>query len=118
MSAPRQDSRYQFSRGIRNDAGDLYLTPRVPFRYEILPDTGLHQVIEGDTLRNIAARYYNELARLPIRSAAEFYWIIADFQPTPILDPLCKLSPGTILYIPSVNVVVSRILARPSEDIR
>lgn len=112
MAIPKKDSRYQFTRGVRNRDGILYLTPREPFRYQVLPDTGIHEVQEGDNLHNIAARYYNELARLPVRSAAGLFWIIADFQPQPILDPMCSLKPGMLLYIPSVNVVVSRILVR------
>lgn len=106
-------SRYQFSTLLEDEYGNKYLTDPVPFRYRDLPDNIFHIVKEGDTLHNLAARYYRDLANLPIVSAANYYWAIADYQPEPIIDPTCKLEVGRMMVIPSTNTLRTQILQRP-----
>jgi hypothetical protein len=71
-----------------------------------LPDTRLHTVTEGETLYTIAGRYFRPRPR-----ACGLWWIIADFQPDPILDPTLTLEPGRRLFIPSLASVDLYILA-------
>lgn len=114
---PRENSRHLFSYARKRDSGneELFLEDRDPFRYRDLPDNISWPVSEGDTLHRIAARAYSPLSRLPIYSAAQLWWVIADFQPIPIHDPTVRLVPGDLLILPSVQVVESRILQR-SDD--
>ena len=77
-----------------------------PFRYRDLPDNREHIVREGDTLWNIAARFYRGLPR-----PAGLWWIIADFQSDPIHDPTVALTPGRVLSIPSLSTVQTEIFS-------
>ena len=90
----------------------LYLSDRVPFRYRDLPDNRMHTVREGDSLTRLAAKQYASLGRLPYISAANLWWVIADFQPIPIHDPTVLPVKGEKLIIPSLRTVVERVLQR------
>ena len=107
---PQLNSRFMFCRGIKDDSGIWLLTEREPFRYRDLSDNRVHVVQEGDTLFNLAGKYLRPLPR-----ACGFWWIIADFQPDPILDPTIKLEVGKTLWIPSVRMVTDEVF---SEDRR
>ena len=107
---PNLNSRYMFCRGVNDESGRWLLTEREPFRYRDLPDNRVHVIQEGDTLYNLAGRYFRPLPR-----ACGFWWIIADFQPDPILDPTLKLEVGQTLWIPSVRTVTDEVF---SEDRR
>ena len=102
---PRIGSRYTFCSGIRDDAGRLCLTDREPYRYTVHADTRVHTVTEGDSLFTLAGRYFAPLPR-----ACGFWWVIADFQPDPILDPTLRLAPGRRIQIPSLRVLTDVIL--------
>ena len=102
--APRRFSRHTFTTGSTDSEGRTSLTDRVPYRFQKLSDNRHHVVSEGDTLWSLAFRYFRPLPR-----PAGLWWVIADFQPTPIIDPTIKLSPGGIIVIPSVRTVVEDI---------
>jgi nucleoid-associated protein YgaU len=103
---PRARSRHIFSLGVRDEAtpDELELTEREPFVYRSFTDNRQHTVEEGDTLWTLAARYFS-----PMDSAANLWWVIADFQPDPIHDPTIALVPGTVLVIPSVRTVLENV---------
>lgn len=105
---PRLHSRHQFCKGIREAyAPDtLLLTDRQPFGYQDFPDNREHVIADGDTLHNVAARYF-----APIPRAAGLWWLVADFQPEPIHDPTIKLASGSTLVIPSARVVLEVIFS-------
>jgi hypothetical protein len=98
-------SRHSFTSGVRDDSGRLFLTEREPYRYRDHSDTRQHQVVLGDALFELAGRYFAPLPR-----ACGFWWVIADFQPDPIIDPTIELDGGRILFIPSVRVLTDVIL--------
>ena len=102
---PDINSRYRFSYGVKDDYGSLYLTDRAPYGYNPHPDNRIHTVVQGDTLFHLAAIYF-----APLERACGFWWVIADFQPEPIVDPTIKLEPGRILHIPSRRVLTDIIL--------
>ncbi len=102
---PRRYSRYAFGSGYVDGAGRLLLAERIPYRYRVLEDTREVLVRDGDTLWGIANRAYEGLPR-----PGGLWWVIADFQPEPILDPTLKLVPGQRLYVPSLRVVQEEIL--------
>ncbi len=103
---PRRFSRFTFSKGIVGSDDRLFLTERIPFRFRQLGDTRQHIVKQGDTLHNIAARRFRPLPR-----PAGLFWVVADFQPDPIIDPTIALSPGRVLFVPSVRTVIEQIFS-------
>lgn len=103
---PAVGSRYSFCLGVRDDSDRLYLTERDPYRYHPHTDNRVHVVVKGDTLFNLAGRYFAPLPR-----ACGFWWAIADYQPQPIIDPTLELEIGLQLYIPSTRVLTDVILS-------
>lgn len=78
----------------------VYYGTRIPFSYMDDDGTTVHVVKEGDTLHKLANTYYQGF-----RNPASLWWVIADFQRTPIVDPTLQLEAGTLLNIPSANLV-------------
>ncbi|MCP3163168.1 hypothetical protein [Myxococcus qinghaiensis] len=104
--APHAGSRYSFSLGLRDEAGRLFLTERVPYGFQPHADTRVHLVAQGDSLWGLAGRYFAPLPR-----ACGFWWAIADFQPEPIIDATLELETGRRVYIPSLRVLTDVILS-------
>lgn len=102
---PKIFSRYTFTAGVEDSEGRLVLTRREPLRFEQLDDNRNVLVNEGDSLFTLASRYFAGLSDRP----AGLWWIIADFQPTPIHDPTVKLSAGAVIVIPSQRFVIERV---------
>ena len=103
--APRTGSRHSFALGVRDDTSHLLLTEREPYRYREHADMRVHVVVQGDTLYDLAGRYFAPLPR-----ACGFWWVLADFQPDPIVDPTLDLEPGRRLVVPSLRVLTDVIL--------
>jgi hypothetical protein len=103
--APRAGSRHSFALGLRDDAGRVFLSEREPYRYREHADTRVHVVAQGDSLFDLAGRYFAALPR-----GCGFWWVIADFQPDPIVDPTLELEAGRRLFIPSLRVLTDVIL--------
>ena len=103
---PRAGSRHGFCLGVVDAEGRTFLTEREPYGYRPHADNRVHVVVQGDTLFDLAGRYFEPLPR-----ACGFWWVIADFQPEPIIDPTLELGPtGLRLFIPSVRVLTDVIL--------
>lgn len=109
-------SRHEFADQYRRGNFNL-LVERVPYRYREFSDNISHTVKEGDTLNQLAYKYYNGITPEP-QSAASLWWIIADFQPNPIIDGTLRLQAGQVLIIPSKRTVIEEIFstARSSES--
>lgn len=103
---PKSGSRHSFTFGTRDEAGRLFLSEREPYGYRELADTRRHTVVQSDSLWGLAGRYFAPLPR-----ACGFWWVIADFQPDPIVDPTLALEPGRVLFVPSVRVLTDVILS-------
>ncbi len=103
---PRRFSRYSFSAAVLDDAGQLFLTEREPFRFRSFPDNRQHVVQQGDTVFSLAGRYFAPLPR-----PSGLWWVIADFQPEPIHDPTLALDLGRLLFIPSIRVITEEVFA-------
>lgn len=82
--------------------GKLRILPDAPFRFQEFDDTIKHICSDGETLWEIAAKYYHKRG-LP--RASMWYMWIANFQPEPIVDPTLKMKGGKVLYIPSPRVI-------------
>lgn len=99
-------SRY-FNLDTRLDTADrLVLLKRTPFRFEDREDNIHHEAGTGERWWHIAERYYTKVAA----RACGLWWVVADYQPTPIVDPTLKIRPGTIIICPAPVVVQSEIL--------
>ena len=105
--APGINSRYRFCDGVRDDRGRLWLTTPEPYRYRALVDNRQHPVLGGDTLWALARRYFPSFGE----DARHLWWVISDFQPTPIVDPTLRLDPARVLIIPAERVVREDILS-------
>ena len=89
-----------------------FLSDRVPFRFVEREDTVAHTASAGDTWWSLAGRYY---AGVP--DAASLLWyVIADFQPAPVVDPTIAILPGTIVYVPSLQTVLMEIVSEARRD--
>ena len=69
-------------------------------------ENGVVRVAQGDTLEGLAGRYFAPLPR-----ACGFWWVLADFQPDPIVDPTLELDVGRRLVVPSLRVLTDVILS-------
>jgi len=103
---PNVYSRHSFSAAVEDSVGRLLLTRREAIRFERRDDNRNHLVNDGDTVFNLAARYFAGYTDRP----AGLWWVITDFQPTPIHDPTIKLTAGSIVVIPSVGFVIEVVL--------
>jgi hypothetical protein len=102
---PLPYSRHLLCDSVLTSDARLLLSDRVPYRYRELPDNRFHQVVAGDTLFLLAGIYFEGIPR-----AAGLFWVIADFQPSPIHDPTLQLTIGGTIIVPSVRVVLEDIL--------
>lgn len=105
---PIKKSRYQYSLGYTDTAGRTFLTEPPPIAYEDSLDNTIHTVQEGERLQDIAQRYFRDFDS-DVFPAAGLWYVIAQFQPTPIIDPTLKLIAGTRLYVPSKRYVAQRV---------
>jgi len=103
---PRKFSRHVFTIGFKDSNDRLILTDRVRYPYRVFQDNREHPVQQGDTLQNLASRYFK-----PLQRPSGLWWVIADFQPTPIHDPTLLLEPSRIMIIPSVRTVLEEIFS-------
>lgn len=108
---PRRFSRHTFTRASTDADERQFLSDRDKFLFRQLDDNTYHTIKEGDTLQNLAGRFYAPLsgANGISFSPAQLWWVIADFQVPPIHDPTILLSPGSTLIIPSLRTVREKV---------
>lgn len=102
---PRRNSRHLLTTGLTDTNQNVFLADRVPLRFANLSDNRKHTVKEGDDLFNIAGRYF-----APMDRPAGFFWVVADFQPDPIIDPTLKLDAARVLIVPSIRTLIEIVL--------
>jgi len=61
--APRTASRHSFTLGVVDELARRLLTERVPYSFKEHTDTCVHVVAQGDTLYDLAGRYFAPLPR-------------------------------------------------------
>jgi hypothetical protein len=91
--------------------GQTYLLDREPFRFVNRGDNKRVIAKGGDTWQSLAAEHLQ-----PINNAEELWWVLADFQPDPIVDPTEALEAGRVIFIPSSDFVLSEIFADARRD--
>ncbi len=97
---PNRFSRHRFETAQTDADGKLYLSERTHFPFRDLPDNRHHVVRQGDSWWTLAATYFAGLPR-----PAGLWWAVADYQPTPCVDPTIALVPGTLVVVPSMRTV-------------
>ncbi len=78
-----------------------FLGDYVPFRFVERIDNRVYIVRRGDKITHIAQTFYADPA---------LWWVLADFQPVPILNPLANLEIGREIVGPSVDFLYREIL--------
>ena len=96
----------------RIDDGLTFLLDREPYRYVPRPDNRRVVVQQGDTWHSLAARHLHPIAR-----PQDLWWLICDFQPTPVLDPTAPIAVGSVVFIPSPEFVQGTVLTDLAAEI-
>lgn len=104
---PGPQSRYRFTEAYADPVdGRLSLSEREPFGFRELRDTTIHLSREGDSWWTLAGHYYEAFVTADLAfDPSQLWWILADFQPEPVIDPTVVIPVGTALYIPSLRAV-------------
>lgn len=99
-------SRFRSCFETTDDDGVLFTVDDTPYPYAALPDNTTYQVTAGEMWWDIANKVFQ-----PLEYAIRLWWVIMDFQPEPYLDPTVPPTAGTLLVIPSVRTVTTKILS-------
>lgn len=100
-------SRFRFCQAVRMADGTMMLTDREPFRFVELPDTVVHKAQKGESWWSIAATYYNAPGLL--ENPTDLWWVIADFQPEPVVDPTIAIQGGQLIFVPSLSAILLHV---------
>lgn len=116
-------TRYRWTRAFVDDAAELgvasatpvpgstYFGTREPISFIDDRDNFIHLVEAGDTLESLAERFFDGFP-----DAANMWWVLAEFQPTPIQDPTLRLRPGSMLIVPSSTIVSNLVAVEPPSE--
>lgn len=106
MAIPDQQSYLATAIIITDEHDNVYWTEEQPFLFEPFIDNIIHVAGAGDTWWGLAGKAYATLSDRP----AKWWRIIAQFQPTPVVNPLLPIVENTIIHIPSPRVLIEEIL--------
>ena len=95
-------SRYRYNTGYRDADDRVYLDEREPFRFRTHAGNRFHTVVQGDTWWGLASIYFRGAPR-----ACGWWWLVCEYQPTPVIDPTLVLEPGTVVVVPPIELVRS-----------
>lgn len=95
-----ENSRYRFCLGVRNSDEVLLLDEREPVRFRDAPDNQFHTVVDGDTWWGLAHAYFRTYPR-----PCGLWWVLCEYQPTPVVDPTLRLQAGATVVIPPERVL-------------
>jgi len=100
------ESRYAVTTLETLEDGTVELGEREPYHFRQRDDNLIHVAGHGDTWDALAEIYYSSISD----RACGLWWVIAEYQPTPIVDPTIPIAPGRSVVIPAPIVVVTEIL--------
>lgn len=92
--------RYRYCTQYTDSDSVSYLDEREPFRYRDESDNRYHKAKNGDTWWGLAHMYFQG-----IPWQCRLWWLLCEYQPTPIVDPTLIIPEGTLVVIPSMRVV-------------
>jgi len=104
-------TRYDDAYIIKDINGNDIVVPRAFFRYKEIDDNIIHIAKDNESLWEIATQYYSDVLQNP----SLHYWIIADYQPEPILDPTQTMVQGRTIYVPSIRTIET-LINNPDRD--
>lgn len=99
-------SRYAYCLQLEDNDGIKYLDEREPFRYREESDNRLYRTRAGDTWWGLAHIFFDGVER-----ACGLWWVICDFQPTPVIDPTIIIEPNTLVVIPSLRLIRTQLFS-------
>ena len=100
------ESRYQHTETWSDSDGRLLTTDRNPVRFRERDDNIIHVAAEGDSWFSLAQLYYDDISD----RACGLFWVIMDYQPTPVIDPTLAIRPRTQVVVPSPLFVLNVVL--------
>jgi hypothetical protein len=109
-----ESSRYILSKVYYdNETNELSLGPRDRFLYTDVEGIIPHVVSDGDNLWSLAAKYYGSEQE----DETNYWWVIAEFQPKPIIDPTLRLEAGIIILIPPLSWIQEGLASNSGVDL-
>ena len=78
-----------------------YMSLHEPVRFQERDDNLTFTARKGDRLDHIAVVFYRD---------PKLFWVLADYQPNPIMNPMLPLEKGRIIYGPSLERLQQEIL--------
>ena len=99
-------SRYRYCTVYEDTEGRQFLDEREPFRYSDEPDNIYHQVRDGDTWWGLAHRYFDGIPR-----SCGLWWLLCEFQPQPVIDPTIVPVAGSVIVVPSMRLVRTKVFS-------
>lgn len=106
MALYSTESRYFATGEETNDEAVQVVAEREPYAYRDRSDNISHVASEGDSWQTIAERYYSSISS----RACGLWWVVAEYQPTPIVDPTLQIRKGKVITVPAPIVVINEIL--------
>jgi len=89
----------------------LVLRDRTPFTFRDDERNINHTALDDDTWWSLAARYYLQISDRP----SGLWWVIKDYQPTPVVDPTLTIRQDTLVIVPHPVMVITEILGTERE---
>lgn len=105
------NSRFRLSFQVEDEERNLTYNLIRNKRLEFDPNAAntVYIGVSGDNLFSVAARHFTGYRR-----PASLYWLLGEYQPTPVLDPRENLE-GRIIYVPPTSKVAA--LLRSDETV-
>ncbi len=99
-------SRYRYCTQYTGSDDIPYIDEREPFRYKEQPDNRYHRARSGDTWWGLAHMYFQGVPR-----ACGLWWLLCEYQPTPVIDPTLAIQEGTLIVVPSMRALRMNIFS-------
>lgn len=110
--AAQETSRYFMTLGAtRIGDGLTFMLDREPLYFQPRSDNKRVVAQANDTWWSLASTHLTALS-----NPEQFYWAICDYQPNPILDATVNPTPGTIIFIPDADYLMSVYFADSRRD--
>jgi hypothetical protein len=98
--------RYRYCLQTANEDGILRLDEREPFRYKDEPDNRNHRARSGDSWWGLAHMYLQGIPR-----PCGMWWLLCEFQPTPVIDPTIVIPVNKLIIVPSLRLVRTEVFS-------